>query len=48
VAALHLDSRSAVAIVGRAVPGSSVGFFVGWAVALLRRYCNAGEAPPES
>jgi hypothetical protein len=48
VAALHLDNHSAGAIVGRAVSGATAGYFVGWAVALLRRYRNAGESPSES
>jgi hypothetical protein len=41
--ALHLDSHSAGAIAGRAVSGATAGYFIGWAVALLRRYRDAGE-----
>jgi uncharacterized protein DUF6622 len=43
LAALHLDSHSAGAIIGRAVSGATAGYFVGWAVALLRQYRNAGK-----
>jgi hypothetical protein len=43
MAALQLDGHAVVAIVGRAVSGATAGYFLGWAVALLRRYWSAGE-----
>jgi hypothetical protein len=45
--ALRLDGYAAGAIVGRAVSGATAGYFLGWAVALLRRYWNA-ENPPDT
>jgi hypothetical protein len=48
MAALHLDSHSAGAIIGRAVSGATAGYFVGWAVALLRQYRDAGKTASES
>jgi hypothetical protein len=32
-----------VSIVGRAISGATAGYFLGWAVALLRSYWSAGE-----
>jgi hypothetical protein len=46
MAALQLDGHATVAIVGRAVSGATAGYFLGWAVALLRRYWRAGENSP--
>jgi hypothetical protein len=43
IAALQLDGHSAVSIVGRAISGATAGYFLGWAVALLRSYWSAGE-----
>jgi hypothetical protein len=43
MAALQLDGDAAVSIVGRAVSGATAGYFLGWAVALLRSYWSAGE-----
>lgn len=42
-AAMHLDAHSTGAIVGRALSGATAGYFVGWALALLRRYRNARD-----
>jgi hypothetical protein len=37
-AALDPHSHAATALVGRAISGASAGYFIGWVVALLRRY----------
>lgn len=44
-AAMKLEPRVAVAIIGYAVSGASAGYFSGWTAALWRRYRNfdAGE-----
>jgi hypothetical protein len=46
MAALRLDGHATVTIVGRAVSGATAGYFLGWAVALLRRYWGDGENSP--
>jgi hypothetical protein len=44
MAVLQLDGHAAVAIVGRAVSGATAGYFLGWALALLRRYGDTAAA----
>jgi hypothetical protein len=39
-AAMKLEPRVAVAIIGHAVSGAIAGYFSGWTVAVLRRYRN--------
>jgi hypothetical protein len=46
--ALQLDGHAAGAIVGRAVSGATAGYFLGWAVAFLRHYWNAGKNSPNA
>jgi hypothetical protein len=36
-AALHPDSHTTMALIGRAVSGATAGYFIGWALAFLRR-----------
>ncbi len=43
-AALHPDSHTTMALIGRAVSGATAGYFVGWALAFLRRTAPVEES----
>jgi hypothetical protein len=42
--ALHPDAKASLAIAGHAVSGTSVGYFIGWMIALRNRYRTAPDA----
>jgi hypothetical protein len=44
-AALHPNAHSAGALIARAVSGATAGYFIGWAMALLRHYRAAKDQP---
>lgn len=41
--ALHPDAHSAGALIARGVSGATAGYFIGWAIAVLRRYRAAAD-----
>jgi hypothetical protein len=42
-AALDPHNHAAAALIGRAISGASAGYFIGWVIALLRRYRNSPQ-----
>jgi high-affinity Fe2+/Pb2+ permease len=44
IAAIHTDDRAMAAIIGRAISGATAGYFIGSAIALLRRYWKQRKA----
>ena len=42
-AALDPHAHAATALIGRAISGASAGYFIGWVIALLRRYRSSPQ-----
>jgi hypothetical protein len=43
MAALDPHGHAAVTLTGRAISGASAGYFIGWVIALLRRYRSSQQ-----
>jgi prepilin signal peptidase PulO-like enzyme (type II secretory pathway) len=44
MAAMKLDSTAGVAMLGQAVSGACAGYFLGWGIALIRRWRSKSAA----